>query len=380
MQKLIKRTRQAEKVFAKKMKKRQGYEITDQRQQRFREQRQQLDELNDDIRTSRLIRQEKWSMGTMAPRRDLLPEWGASEVNRNSRQTSLKFSEIENRCSWAGGVNQLCLKPKDRVVLLDGPEKGKIDRIESIDKSTGTVMLENIAKMTIAVSENFQKAIDAPPTQNAPLAVPISSIRLVHPIKDPITGSTGDVIIRQLRSYKPRKLPNGTFYFQRQIPGYNMIIPWPEADEPNREEYPVDTKSEKVSEETFVPTLLRTPMPETVIDELRNKYSKFRTRHEEDYILKKEVEEMQKKASKRLTPDAAATIRTPLQEFNTQQRLARRARGQPELTEDMLEKIGEVIAKNKARTLNAAGMSEVAPVPEAAVPETPTAESHPPPQ
>uniref|UniRef100_L2GH47 Kow motif containing protein n=1 Tax=Colletotrichum fructicola (strain Nara gc5) TaxID=1213859 RepID=L2GH47_COLFN len=349
MQKLIKRTRQAEKVLAKKMKKRQGYEITDQRQQRFREQRQQLDELNDDIRTSRLIRQEKWSMGTIAPRRDLLPEWGASEVNRNSRQTGLKFSEIENRCSWAGGVNQLCLKPKDRVVLLDGPEKGKIDRIESIDKSTGTVMLENIAKMTIAVSENFQKAIDAPPTQNAPLAVPIL-------------------------------LPNGSFYFQRQIPGYNMIIPWPEADEPNREEYRVDTKSEKVSEETFVPTLLRTPMPETVIDELRNKYSKFRTRHEEDYILKKEVEEMQKKASKRLTPDAAATIRTPLQEFNTQQRLARRARGQPELTEDMLEKIGEVIAKNKARTLSAAGMSEVAPVPEAAVPETPTAESHPPPQ
>ncbi|KAH0442185.1 kow motif containing protein [Colletotrichum kahawae] len=378
MQKLIKRTKQAEKVLAKKMKKRQGYEITDQRQQRFREQRQQLDELNQDLKTARTIRQEKWSIGPLAPRRDILPEWGASEVNRNSRQTSLKISELEDRCKWAGGLNMLCLRPKDRVVLLDGPEKGKIDRIKEIDKSTGSVTLENLAKMAISITENFQKALDAPPTQNAPIAVPISSIRLVHPVKDPRSGVTRDVIIRELRGVKPTTT-NG-FSYQRLIPGHNTIIPWPEADEPQFEEHKCDTKSEQVRDETFIPTLLRPPMPESVIDELRNKYSRFRTRHEEDYILKKEVEEMEKKARKKLTPDAAATIRTPLQEFNTQQRLARRARGQPELTEEMLEKIGEVIAKNKARTLNAAGMSEVAPVPEAAIPETPTAEGHPPPQ
>ncbi|CRK35473.1 hypothetical protein BN1708_019765, partial [Verticillium longisporum] len=114
-----------------------------------------------------------------------------------------------------------------------------------------------------------------------------------------------------------------------------------------------DTLRAAVEEPTFVPSLLACPLPDTLIDELRNKYSKFRTRHELEYVQRKEAEASEKKAG-RVT---AASMLTPLQEFNRQQRDVRRARGQPMLTEEMLEKVGQVIARNKAAALSAAGVS-----------------------
>jgi large subunit ribosomal protein L24 len=50
---------------------------------------------------------------------------------------------------------------------------------------------------------------------------------------------------------------------------------------------------------------------------------------------------------------------TPVQEFNRMQREIRRARGQPVLTEEMLAKIGEVMARN----LNARGERPVPSLP-----------------
>ncbi|GKT57083.1 KOW domain-containing protein domain-containing protein [Colletotrichum tofieldiae] len=210
--------------------------------------------------------------------------------------------------------------------------------------------------------------------------IPISAIRLVHPIVDPATGVARDVVVRQL-ARGPVKWSRHTGWraWTRYIPGANIAIPWPERETPVREDQPDDTKRTDVEEATFVPTLLSPPMPESVIDELRNKYSRFRTRHEDDYILRKEAEEAEKKAFKKASADALASMRTPLQELNRQQREARRARGEPELTTDMLQRIGEIIARNKT----AAGGAS-APIPElsnasAAAAEA-SKESHPPPQ
>jgi large subunit ribosomal protein L24 len=96
-------------------------------------------------------------------------------------------------------------------------------------------------------------------------------------------------------------------------------------------------------------------MPETVIHELRNRFSRFRTRHEDWYVEKKEAAEEARTGRAR----QRVTMRTPLEEFNRQQRKMRRAIGQPVLTDEMLENIGRVIAKNKQRMLASAGMTEV---------------------
>lgn len=177
-------------------------------------------------------------------------------------------------------------------------------------------------------------------------AFPISSVRLVHPLPDPATGTVRDVIIRELKPIRiTHDRPTRKVFFSRLVPGLNVQIPWPKTPPTIREEYPGDTLRLDVEERTFVPTLLRPPMPETVIDELRNKYSKFRTRHTPEYIAKVEAREAEKKARRKGA--RAEEMLLPLQEYNRKMRELRRQRGKPELTEEMLEKIGEVIAKNK---------------------------------
>jgi len=171
--------------------------------------------------------------------------------------------------------------------------------------------------------------------------IPISAVRLVHPVRDPKTGVVRDAIIREL---KPHDVRHDRFtrkvYFKRQVPGENVIIPWPKTLGQAYETYAGDTQRIDVDEKTFVPTLLRPPMPMEVINELRNPYSRFRTRHTDEYIAKVQELEDEKKARKQ----AAKTMLTPVQEYNRKLREERRALGQPKLTEQMLEKIGQVIA------------------------------------
>jgi large subunit ribosomal protein L24 len=180
-------------------------------------------------------------------------------------------------------------------------------------------------------------------TAAVPARIPISSIRLVHPITDEETGITKDVIIKELRPIKiVRDRVTRTQTWSRMVPGLNVTLPWPKAEQPVEEDRACDTPRIHVEENTFIPTLLRPPMPEELIDELRNRYSKFRTRHTDEYIAKKEAEEAEKLAAKQ----KAKEMLTPVQEFNRLEREKRRARGQPVLTEEMLAKIGEVMARN----------------------------------
>jgi large subunit ribosomal protein L24 len=197
--------------------------------------------------------------------------------------------------------------------------------------------------------------------QSMPL--PISSIRLVYPITNPETGITKDTIINELKAVAPKMdSPNMNYNrwhfgnkWDRVVPSLNMVIPWPETTAPEYETTASDTIRETLEERTFYYNLLSPPMPETVIDELRNKYSKFRTRHEPWYIQKKEAEV----AAKQKRADLLKTMQTPLAELHEKKRAAKAALGEPELSEEMLQKLGEVIAKNKAAALSEAGVTEV---------------------
>lgn len=124
----------------------------------------------------------------------------------------------------------------------------------------------------------------------------------------------------------------------------NVGIPVPESakQKPELREYDNDTLRITVEETTWVPTLLIPPMPETVIDELRNKYSRYRTRHDEEWM---EMKMKQDEEAEKLRN--AVTMRTPLQEFHLRQRQAAANREPPEPTEDLLAQIGEMMAKSK---------------------------------
>jgi large subunit ribosomal protein L24 len=212
---------------------------------------------------------------------------------------------------------------------------------------------------------------DDAPAANIELPLPISAVRLVHPITDPSTGITRDTIINQLvaTGLVTDRL-TGKQRWQRVVPGLNIAIPWPVKKQPDLVDHKADTLRIDVEEKTFVPTLLRPPMHEAVIDELRNKYSRFRTRHDPEYVARIEAEAQAKKDRAKLIQ----SMRTPLQEFHRAERESKKRKGKPRLSIEMLEKIGEVIAKNQERTFKAAGLSHTLPPP----PTTSNAESSPP--
>lgn len=185
---------------------------------------------------------------------------------------------------------------------------------------------------------------DTRPVRTMEGPVSLTSIRLVYPLTDTATGETRDVIIK--------KLVNTSFFFNKElkrthwkrvIPGLNIVVPWPKQDPVEKKEYDVDTLRLDVETKTFVPTLLRPPMPSSVINELRNKYSKFRTRHDPEYIEAKMQEDNEAEAKK----EQLAAMRTPLKEINRRERKLRKAKGKGKLTAEMLERIGKVIARKK---------------------------------
>jgi large subunit ribosomal protein L24 len=202
--------------------------------------------------------------------------------------------------------------------------------------------------------------------------IPLSAIRLVTAIRDPETGIPEDVVCETVHATRPffdKKSTNfkgAKVSYKRYIimpDGTATRIPWPQNKAPKEhKDYPSDTLRMEVEQKSFIPTLLRPPMPGTVIDELRNKYSIFRTRHDPEYIAAKMKEDEEKEEKKKLIEK----MRTPLKEINRLERKMKKAKGKGKLTEEMLERIGQVIAKKRQLQLDAAGVSQE-PGPEAVV-------------
>lgn len=184
---------------------------------------------------------------------------------------------------------------------------------------------------------------DKRPVRTVEKPVPFSTVRLVYAMADK-EGHKTDVIVK--------KLVNRSFFFNRHsgrtswariIPGLNIRVPWPKTPMKEHRDGPSDSMRLDVDARTFVPTLLRPPMPGSIIDELRNKYSKFRTRHDPEYIEAKIQEEEELKAKKRSIKE----MDNPLKEVNRKARKERKAKGKGILTREMLERIGRVIAEKK---------------------------------
>ncbi|KAH6622818.1 hypothetical protein F5144DRAFT_595102 [Chaetomium tenue] len=310
-------------------------------------------------------RHEDRELGPLAPKRDIPKSnqfnlyWGSISPDRATLTSKISDAQREARGAWAGGAKLLCLAPGDRVVITEGAYKGQISAISSINKTNMTVEVDgNVGITNIRVPDFLVQEEDPRTVQQMKEHIPISAVRLVHPLEDPATGTIRDVIIRELKPIRVKHdRPTRKVFFLRMVPGLNVQIPWPKGQPIPKEDYPDDTLRLDVEERTFVPTLLRPPMPEKVLDELRNRYSKFRTRHTPEYVAEIEAREAEKKA--RQKGARIDEMLLPVQEYNRKMREQRRERGAPELSEEMLEKIGEVIVKNKlARSQGAVAPAE----------------------
>lgn len=165
--------------------------------------------------------------------------------------------------------------------------------------------------------------------------LPLSSVRLVYPLTDRNTNETRDVVISAIRLGKRYTIKDDDegrrVRYNRYIEGAKppVLIEWPPKKKLDHPEYEDDTKRLLVEKVTFVPTLLKEPFPGAIIDELRHKYSKFRDRHDDDFIARKlALDEEEGKLEKQSRTLRGISVRETLQSSDA--RILRRARREAE--------------------------------------------------
>jgi large subunit ribosomal protein L24 len=197
---------------------------------------------------------------------------------------------------------------------------------------------------------------DKTPFRPYSLPVPLSEVRLVARLPHPETGIERDVVINELakgsiRDPKPyydksRDKSTKGRYIAGLVP--RTFIPWPKKATEEWDDNDSDTLRLDVEEATFTPTLHEPPMPMSIIDELRNKYSKFRTRHDDEYVEKVKAQDRTKRENKEMLK---LKMVTPMQELKLKEKALKDAEGTPQLSKELLASIGQVMAKNGQRAV-----------------------------
>jgi large subunit ribosomal protein L24 len=173
-----------------------------------------------------------------------------------------------------------------------------------------------------------------------------NDVRLIVALPDPETKQLRDTIVANIAMSKVfHDKREDERRWTRYIKGTSIEIPWPKKEEKEYFDQLADTRIMDVEATTYIPTLLRPPFPISVIDELRNKYSVFRTRHDAEFIEKVEAIAANQKAKEE------AVIKTPVQLLNKKLREEKKARGKPVLTPEIMEQIGRVMAQNRPELL-----------------------------
>ncbi|KAI9375389.1 hypothetical protein BJX61DRAFT_531593 [Aspergillus egyptiacus] len=302
MQKLIRRTalarNQAKRKTIRSTKKSEREEHKEVLRQTFQYTRIQLD----NIRAERLQRREDWMRGPIAPQRDagfegrsfgaLMPQaMQPPPVPKHLRRKYINFA--------AG----------DRVCIMKGRDKGKIGEVARVDAENETVVVKDLNVSDVYfppwLSEQYG---NNSPFQSVPLPISMDDVRLVVALDDPATGQTRDVLVEHVYGGAPileREHGVDTPRHTRYIAGENIEIPWPRHEPPTFKDQPWDTLRMEVETPTWLPSLHNPPFPPSVLDELRNKYSPYRTRHDPEFVEQKRLEDLKKeylKSRSLLTP------------------------------------------------------------------------------
>lgn len=154
-----------------------------------------------------------------------------------------------------------------------------------------------------------------------------------------------DVIVKNLVSGPTwRDSVTGKRRWNRYVDDSDIKIPWPEKAEPTYEAYECDTRRNTVEDITYTPRLMESPFPSTILDELRNRYSVFRTRHEPEYVARKVQEDKDAENKKAL----AKSMRSPMKEIARLRRRMRKQAGKPRISPELKQRIAEIIEKKQA--------------------------------
>lgn len=190
------------------------------------------------------------------------------------------------------------IAPGDRVCVMKGKDKGKINEVVRVDPANETVMVKdtNMADVTFPPWLNEQYGHKSP-VHSINLPVALDDVKLVVALDDPVTGNTRDVLVEHVYGGEPLlERPYGTDIprHTRYIAGEDIEIPWPRSDPAEQKDEEWDTLRMEVETPTWVPSLHNPPFPSSVLDEIRNKFSKYRTRHDPEWVEQKKLEDYKK--------------------------------------------------------------------------------------
>ncbi|KAL3463212.1 hypothetical protein BJX64DRAFT_257850 [Aspergillus heterothallicus] len=291
MQKVIRRTalarNQAQRKSIRAAKQAKREDLKDSLRQRFAYNRIELD----NVRAERLRRREDWMRGPLAPQRDAgLAGQSFGAMDPYAMRPPAIAKHLRRK--------YINLAAGDRVCVMKGRDKGQINEVVRVDAENETVTVKDLNVSDVHFPEWLSEQYgNKTPFQTIPLPIPIDDVRLVVALDDPITGQTRDVLVEHMRAGGPFlerehgvDIPRHTRY----IAGEDIEIPWPRPDPANLKDEVWDTLRMEVETPTWVPSLTNAPFPSSVIDELRNKYSKYRTRHDLQYVEKKRLEDLKK--------------------------------------------------------------------------------------
>ena len=174
-------------------------------------------------------------------------------------------------------------------------------------------------------------------------------------MRDDATGRVSDVVIRHMRCGEPileREYGTSTPKHTRYIEGLDVELPWPESTyaEPKAED--CDTLRLTVEEKTYIPSW-NPPMPETVIDELRNKFGRTRSRHDPEFIAAKMKEDAKEEWIKR------RQVQMPQAEYRAKKAKEKEPAGPPAITAETLELIRQTQRQDNMRGRAATGSALV---------------------
>lgn len=150
MQKILRRVATAERVAAKRSKTKDLKWFKKERKEQSQEQIQQLEIVRRELQQAKQAIKDDWELGPLAPRLDVGAWAGAKGAIHEVRFASsgrVSLAMRNRRCRWAGGAYNLNLAVGDRVVLVDGPEKGQIGKIARIDQEKAEVTLDGLNKV-----------------------------------------------------------------------------------------------------------------------------------------------------------------------------------------------------------------------------------------
>jgi large subunit ribosomal protein L24 len=145
MQKVIRRTILAEKQAARRLEKKRDTNDREWRKSNREQNTSNRKDVTKEIKKRRAERREDWELGPLAPRRDVgdQKDTFGTVSGQRTRGPIIEYGKRKEVLESVGGRYPTLVKG-DRVVLLEGRDKGKIGTVMSTDRSRAECKVEGL--------------------------------------------------------------------------------------------------------------------------------------------------------------------------------------------------------------------------------------------